>query len=114
MKAEAPERVNHPGQEHDSTTNSPNRCRYTERCRRRDTVKNDANDRWQVISQEHDDRAAQDEKRDRKIVENIIDDERRDAVDERNPLAKERHLRRFAEDGPREGQKADGFAAESD
>ena len=41
----------------------------------------------QVVGREHDARAAQDEEDDREVVEQVVDDERRNAVAERHTLA---------------------------
>src|ERR1051325_524551 len=73
-----------------------------------------ADEQRQIIREEHDASAAQDKDDHRQVVEDVVDHERLHAVNERHALSQERHLGRFAQQRPRESEKADRFAAETD
>ena len=109
----APETVDRICQQGGALPRRECRRQHSQQGDRGDDDEDVARDRRHRVSKKHQHRADKDHQNDGQVVDQIIDDKRRYAVDQWHALSQQCNLYRFAQQGTGESKEAHGFAAEA-
>ena len=107
----APKAVDDVGKQRDAASGRHGRRDQPEERHRGNQDQHLAGDRRHGIGEQHQAGAAKDHQHDGKVVEEVIDDQGRHAVNQRNAFSQQRHLGGFAQQRAGKGEEAHRLAA---